>query len=105
MPLSLSRPAIAWPMSPGLTMPTLRICMRVPFMTEGVWKKRGEAYAKITLFPPGDDSRRRSNGHLSYPVPRDAQLDELHEQPRADVALRHPARRVPGGDRRAHRAV
>src|SRR3970040_485804 len=87
-------------MSPGLTTPTFLICMRVPFTTMGCGGGAADACVRMALFSPrGGAVRRRINGHLSYPIPRAAHVDELHGQPRADVAPRPRAWRVRRGGR------
>jgi hypothetical protein len=59
--------------------------MRVPFATElsDEWWAGMRAIEYRFSAVPGGNLRRRPDDHLPHPVSGDAQLDELHEQPRA----------------------
>src|SRR5689334_22217086 len=95
MPLSLMRPAIAWPMSPGLTMPTFWIFISVPFAMTLDSGEEGMLTLEYNLSAvPGGYTRRRPDDDLPDSVPRAAQLDVLHEQPGVDVAVRNRAGRI-----------
>jgi hypothetical protein len=62
---------------------------------------------RFSAAPGGNPRRgfRESDGRLPDPFPGAAELGQLHEQPRAHVALRYRAGRVSGRDRRANRAL